>query len=305
MTDRIASTTIMSSVLRDINESYATLQRSGEQLASGRTLTRPSDNPVGAARAIGLQSTLDGYASYAGNVREALAWQRTATSAMTTMQDATLRVRTLVLGALSGSDSKQNLEAIAEATEQMTQAIKQAAGAKYAGQYIFSGTKSTTAPYGAGAGEYAYQGNEGKINRAIAPGVTVELGVPAVKLLGNGPESGDGKLLDVLATITKELREGTPEALNALRTTGLGGLETNEQAMVDLQAHVGAIVNQLSAAEGTIEEVRQTTSTSLSNVRDANLAEVATEYSSQQVAYETAMRAGSGIIQMSLMDFLK
>lgn len=304
MTERIASNSIAATVLRDVNEAYAGLQRSGEQLASGRTLTRPSDNPVGAARAIDLQSTIDGLSSYQGNVREALAWQQTATSSLTSIQSTTLRVRTLVLGALSGAQSKQGLEAIAEATEQLTEAVKQDANAQYAGQYVFSGTQTKTAPYSPGA-EYEYHGNEGVIRRAIAPGVAVELGVPAVQLLGKGPSAGDGKLLDTLATITKELREGTPEALNALRTTGLAGLEANEQAMVNAQARIGTVVDRLHSAEGTIEEMRQAATTSLSDVRDANLAQVATEYSAQQVAYETAMRAGAGIIQMSLLDFLR
>jgi flagellar hook-associated protein 3 FlgL len=42
----------------------------------------------------------------------------------------------------------------------------------------------------------------------------------------------------------------------------------------------------------------------LSNVQDADMTQVMVNFSTQQAAYQAALRAGAQIIQPSLMDFL-
>ncbi|HLI32507.1 MAG TPA: flagellar hook-associated protein FlgL [Solirubrobacteraceae bacterium] len=301
--DRIASVTVSQNVLRDITESFASVQRTGEELSSGKAIAQPSDNPFGAARAIELQSTLDGLSSYATNVQEALAWQSTATGSLTSIGQVVARAREIALQSGSGIDNKEELAMLGGSIEQLTEQVKADANAKYAGEYIFSGTKSTTAPYQTGA-EDAYQGNGETVARSIAPGMSVGLGVNISELLGSGAPAADGKLLDVLRTIAKELKEGTPEALQAVRTSGLEGLERAEVKLDQMQSHMGVITDQLRAAEGSIEAMRTTTTAALAGTTEVNFARAATEYSTQQVAYEAAMRAGSSIIQMSLLNFL-
>lgn len=301
--DRIASVTISQNVLHDITESFASVQRTGEELSSGKAIAQPSDNPFGAARAIELQSTLDGLSSYATNVQESLAWQNTATGALTSIGNAVARVRQIALQSGSGVDNKEELAMLGKSIEQLTEQVKADANTKYAGEYIFSGTKSTTAPYQTGA-EDAYQGNGETIARSIAPGVSVGLGVNVSELLGSGAAAEDGKLLDVMRTIAKQLEEGSPEALQAVRTSGLEGLERAEVKLDQLQSHIGVVTDQLTAAEGSIEAMRTNTTAALANTTEVNFARVATEYSTQQIAYEAVMHAGSNIIQMSLLNFL-
>jgi flagellar hook-associated protein 3 FlgL len=301
--DRIASVTVSQTVLHDISESFSTVQRTGEELSSGKAIEQPSDNPFGAARAIELQSTLDGLSSYANNVQEALAWQNTATGALTSIGKVITRAREIALQSGSGVDNKEELAMLGRSIEQLTEQVKADANTKYAGQYIFSGTKSTTAPYQMG-GEDAYQGNGETIARAIAPGVSLGLGTNISTLLGSGVPAGDGKLLDVLRTIAKQLQEGTPEALQSVRTSGLEGLERAEVTLDQIQSHIGVVTDQLSAAEGSIEALRTSTSAALANTTEVNFARAATEYSTQQIAYEAAMHAGANIIQMSLLNFM-
>jgi len=134
--------------------------------------------------------------------------------------------------------------------------------------------------------------------------VSLGLGTDISNLLGSGVPAGDGKLLDVLRTIAKQLQEGTPEALQAVRTSGLEGFERAEVTLDQIQSHIGVVTDQLSAAEGSIEALRTSTSAALANTTEVNFARAATEYSTQQIAYEAAMRAGANIIQMSLLNFL-
>lgn len=302
--DRITAGMVSGATLRDINAAFASLQRSSRELSSGKSILEPSDNPYGAGRAISLQSTIEGLSTYTGNVHDGVAWENTATSALSSIGTVVGRVRELTLQSVSGVNNKSDLENMAGEVEQLTEAVKQDANVQYAGRYVLSGTATETAPYQPGT-EDAYHGNEGAISRAIGPGATVQINQSAVTLLGNGPESEDGKLLDTLRTIAKHMREGTPEAMEALRGSDLEHIDANTTTLLQMQAHAGSVVDQLRMAESRIEGVSATATQMLSNTQDANIAKVSIEYSSQKAGYEAALRAGASIVQMSLLEFLK
>ena len=60
MTERITPAMVTASTLNDLNSSLTALERTSDELSSGKTILEPSDNPYGASRVIDLQSQLDG-----------------------------------------------------------------------------------------------------------------------------------------------------------------------------------------------------------------------------------------------------
>jgi flagellar hook-associated protein 3 FlgL len=303
MSERITSAMLSGTTLRDINSALGAMQRSASELSSGRSILEPSDNPYGASRAIELQSTIDGMTSYAANAQDGISWTQTASSALSNMNEVTQRVRELVVQASNGVNNPIDRGAIAEEVDQLSETIKHDANTQYAGQFVFSGTLTGTAPYKPGA-EDEYQGDAGTITRSVGPGASVAINTNISTLLGNGPGTADGKLLDVLRTVSKNLREGTPAALEALSGADLRNLDTNLDSMVQLQAHVGAITAQMQVAVNRIQDLQSNAAQALSSTQDADFAKVSISYSNQQAAYQAALRAGASIVQTSLLDFL-
>lgn len=304
MSNRIATGMITSSTLNDINSALAKLERSSEELSSGRTILQPSDNPYGASHAIDLQSQLDGLTSYTANVKDGIAWTNTASGAMSNMSSVVQRVRELLVQASNGTYNQGDLNSVATEVGQLTETIKQDANTQYAGQYVFAGTLTTTAPYKQGP-EDAYQGNAEAIARSIGPGgaaVTVNTNISS--LLGNGAGSGDGKLLETLRTISEHLTGGTEEDRAALSSTDLKAIDASMETLTQLQATTGSVTNQLQVASLRIEDLQSSISTTLSNTQDADVAKTTIAYSNEQAAYQAALRAGANIIQESLLNFL-
>jgi flagellar hook-associated protein 3 FlgL len=124
-------------------------------------------------------------------------------------------------------------------------------------------------------------------------------------LLGNGPESGDGKLLDVLRTISKHLEGGSPEDVEALESTDLKGLDQNYETLISLETKSGTAIDQFQSAIGGIESLQSTITAALSNTDSANIATTSIDFSNQQAAYTAALRAGATIVQESLLNFLQ
>lgn len=303
MSTRVTTEMVIGSTLSNLNSAELALARSQRQLSSGRSINEPSDDPVGASRAITLQSTLDGLAGYEENAHDGVAWLNSANGALSSLNQLTTRVHELILQASNGIDSQSDLNNIAAEVEQITESVKQTADGQYAGQYIFSGTATATAPYQQGAND-SYAGNNGSITRVVGPGAGVAVNAPINSLLGEGTAAKDGKLLDTLRTIAADLREGTPEAIKRLSGVDLESLKANANTLSGLEAQVGAATDQMKMALTRIEDLAVTTTEQLSSVQDANFAQVAMEYSNQQAAYQAALRAGASIIQQSLVEFL-
>lgn len=303
MSERITPAMVTGSTLNNINSALASMQRTSQELSSGKTISEPSDNPYGASRVIDLQSQLEGLNSYASNAQDGISWENTAGSAMGSMSQAVERVRELLVEASNGTINQSDRETIALEVEQLTQAVKQDANAQYAGQSVFSGTLTTTAPYQQGEND-EYQGNAETISRAVGPGATVTISTNISTLLGNGEASGDGKLLDTLRTIAQHLRGGTAEDRSALNSTDLKGLDSNIETLSQLQATAGSAINQLQTALSRNEDLQGSISESLSNTDATNIAAASIAFANEQAAYQAALRAGASIVQESLLNFL-
>jgi flagellar hook-associated protein 3 FlgL len=304
MSERITPAMVTSATLNDLNASLGSLTRTTDELSSGKTILEPSDNPYGASQVIDLQSQLDGLSSYESNAQDGISWENTASTAMSSMGQVAQRVRELLVQGANGTYNQGDLETMALQVEQLTESLKQDANTQYAGQYVFSGTATTTAPYEQGAGD-EYQGNAETVSRAVGPGATITITTNISTLLGNGEASEDGKLLDTLRTIAKNMRAGTAEGQEALGTTDLKSLEGNINTLTQLQAAAGSATDQLQTALTRNEDLQSSISQALSNTDDTNVAAASIAYANEQAAYEAALRAAASIVQESLLNFLQ
>jgi flagellar hook-associated protein 3 FlgL len=304
MTDRITPAMVTSQTLGNLTSSLNAIERSSEELSSGKTILEPSDNPYGASRVIDLQSQLEGLSSYEGNAQSGIEWENTASSAMSSMNSAVQRVRELVLQAANGTINQSDHEAIATQVEQLTESIKQDANTQFGGEYVFSGTDTLTSPYQQGESD-EYQGNTETISRAVGPGATVTISTDLSSVLGNGAKSEDGKLLDTLRTIAKNLRGGTAEDITEVSTTNLQSLDKNREALVELQAVAGSATDQLQSALTRNEDLQSSITQALASTDDTNVAATSIAYANEQAAYQAALRAGATIVQESLLNFLQ
>jgi flagellar hook-associated protein 3 FlgL len=304
MSTRITNMMVSRSVLSDLNEVSQRLSKTQQRMSSGKQITRASDDPYGASRALTLRGDVAAAQQYQRNVGEATAWQDVTDSALSTITDSLHRARELAIQGASDSAGQTARNAAAAEIDQLIESVKQAANAAYGGRFVFSGTATNTSPYPVG-GPDAYAGDSGAVAREIGPGVSVQVNVLGSDVLGSGQAAADGKLLNVLRDISDHLKSGTTADANPLRTTDLQGLETNLDAISTVRASVGATTNRLSSADSRLQEVEETSTKLLSDIEDADMAKTYVDFSMQQSVYQSALQAGANIVQQSLLDFLR
>ncbi len=300
---RITNLMTTQQVLSDINQAQNRLDVTQEQLSSGKKILQPSDDPYGASRAVDLSGELSGLQTYAANITDGTAWATASDTALQSIQNEVQRVRELVVEAANGSNSPSNLTAINSEITQLTAAIKQDANTQYGGQYLFSGSATATAPYTTSSD--AYQGNSGSVTRAIGPGTTLQVNADLSSVLGSGAAAGDGKLLNVLSTISAHLTGGTASDIAALSSGDLQGLDNNLSTLAQVQTNVGSTEDRLQLAATRISSLQSSDTAALAGVQDADYATTLTNFSNEQAAFTAALKASANIVQSSLMDFLQ
>src|SRR5215210_7366921 len=100
---RVTPGMMMNSTLHNIELNQSRTEQLQNQITSGSRISKPSDDPIGAARAINLQETLGASDQYVRNIDEASSWLNTTDSALNAVTQALHRSRELAVQA--GNDS--------------------------------------------------------------------------------------------------------------------------------------------------------------------------------------------------------
>lgn len=306
MIGRITTMMTAQSTISDLAASFDRLNQTQQEMSSGKKISQPSDDPYGMSVVLNEQSQLGMLNAYTTNVNDGTAYTQASQTSMTNITNMVQRVRELVVGAANGTNTQADLNGSAAEVKQLISAIKQEANTQYNGQYVFSGTANVQ-PYQTSTGDL-YQGNSGSagaVTRLIGPGTTLQVNVDLSSVLGNGSAGSggsDGKLLDTLNTIYSDMTSGN---VTNLGNSDLKSVDTNFGALTQMQAGLGATSDRLQLASSRIQSLQTSDTQVLSNTQDADMAQVAIDYSTEQAAYTAALRAGANIVQSSLMDFLK
>jgi len=280
-------------VLSDLRRVQERLASAQSQVSGGKRIEKPSDDPLGAERAMRLNAQLDSTTAYRSSVDESRSWLDATDTALSSVGDIVQRVRELTLQAANGSTTPAGRQSIKLEVDQLTEQAKSTLNSAYDGRHLFSGTTTDTAPYSAATGD-AYQGDSGAVVRQIGPGVSVQ-----VNMTGDDVLSG---LLPTLRTISAHLAAND---IASLGTTDLKALDAGAGNLTAKQSQVGAITNRVDAAGQRLDDFYDVTNAFLSKTQDADLPQALTDLSAQQNALQAALRGGASLIQQSLMDFLR
>ncbi len=140
--------------------------------------------------------------------------------------------------------------------------------------------------------------NNGEVLREVESGIVVPINISSEELLVD--EQNNVDMLNVIISFGQALIQ---DNLNGVRST-IGDIDVAFKNLLAAQSKNGARVNRF---EITLDrnETQSTEATRLhSELEDADLAEVATQYSVTEMVYNAALKTAAKIIQPSLVNFL-
>ncbi|WP_223871609.1 flagellar hook-associated protein FlgL [Candidatus Dactylopiibacterium carminicum] len=253
---RIASTQYHSTMNTALQSASARLESIIAKMASGQKLSVPSDDPVTHVRLSRLnreEAALAQYRDNIGALQVRLTQNETTLDSMSSdLQDA----RDLMVWALDGSNSAEDLSAMSSSLEALLSSLYYSANSKdQEGRYLFSGTLTDTAsvsydesaPLGS---RYSFDGNTTKQDVVVGNGVTQAANVtveelPAVlNLLENTISLLQTDDVNVNDTAVRDqltsMLNGIDAAMDSLsgKIASLGGIQNVLETMDNNHANV-------------------------------------------------------------------
>jgi flagellar hook-associated protein 3 FlgL len=300
---RITDGMLTSASLADIQRAQSRAFDAQEQVSTGRRINHAADDASGAARAIRLRGELAGAARQTQNADAASLWLDATEGALGEITSIVQRVRELTVEAGNDTLGPTNRAAIADEVDQLIESVRDQANTTIDGRYLFAGAQTDTKPYPAGSDAYAGgRSPQDVVALDVGPSVSVQVNTPGLGIFGEGTAAGDNLLFDTLRKLSADIRSGNGAAL---RTTDLQALDANLTTIVDARAGVGATQNRVDAAKNRLQDVTETATKLLSETEDADMAKAILTLSTQQSAYQAALRSGATVMQQrTLMDFL-
>ena len=271
-----------------------------QQLATGKSLNQPSDNPAAVTQVLALSGQASQLTSWQTNADTASSWlgtaNQTANSALESMQSA----QSLLLQSLNqGAQDPTTYEALGDQLQGVISNLLSLSNTQYEGRPIFAGTSASPQAYDTSGN---YLGNGDVPTVVIGPGSgagqTVGLSVPGTTIFGVGAAN-------VFATLTAAvtaLSSGAPTS--ASLSAALTALNANISTAQQASAVLGDSSQEVASASSSLTTQIASVQSDQADLEDVNIATVTTQLDSEMTNYQAALWAASQAIPETLVKFV-
>ena len=192
---RISSIEQFQQGIDSILNQQAKLNQTQLQLATGKKVLKPSDDPAVATQLLNLSSLKANNLQYDRNINTAMNELELQESVLASSGNVLQRVRELVIQANNATQSPQTREAIADEISNLANELLQLANTKSpSGEYIFAGYNSRTPAFAKSGADFVYQGDQGQRLLQVSEDTQLAVRDNGADVF-QGMSTGDGRFL--------------------------------------------------------------------------------------------------------------
>lgn len=302
---RVTSNMMSSQLLLNLNRNARTMNDTQLQLASGRKINKPSDDPVGITYSLRYRAELSSNEQYTKNVDSALSWLDYNDTVLGQAGDVMSRLRDLTVQASTGSNPQSALDSINEEVLQLKEQLVDIANSKLNGKYIFNGEQYDTKPYDFPKGTdgtydttKAVATDSGQIQYIVGEGVQLSINLTGNNIFGNG--EGDD-LFAVINKISGALKSGDMTAISGQ----LNNIDTRSETILSARSEIGAKTNRVELMQERLSDLNINLTDLQAKTEDADYEGLIMQSKIQENIYNASLSVGAKIISTSLVDFIR
>lgn len=332
---RITNSMLCNNFLYDLNNNLSVMQKLQQQMSTGNKINVASDDPLGAAKLIELDTEIAQNKQYNTNISNTTDWLNVTDTTLGQASNVLQRINELLVSAgdaAYGPDEQKSIKS--EINENISQ-LSQVINTNYDGKYIFGGTRATDKPTAVSTsatvtsgttttggntqldynvtGSSSDQTNQinqikSRLTVEIAQGVTMDYSISAGDIMEFKNDSGNTlNLKDILNTITSDLDSNKVSSADGTGLTGadLSNIKDAIANIAKLRTRVGSMENRMTSAKTQNESENTSLTEVLSNTNDVDMAEATIQYSTAQTVYLASLQTSAKIIQPTLLDYLR
>lgn len=278
---RITDNTVQRNVLFDLSHAERRLLRLQNMASSGKTISRPEDDPVGTERSMSLRTHMAHNDQFMRNLVMARGWMEQIEESLSELSAVLVRARELGIYGATDTASPQARQALAAEVAQLAEEVLNIANTEIEGRKLLTGTRPQW---------------------KLGPGVVI-----TVEDHGPVADGGTG-LLDEIYSGLKNLEAalvagGTGDS--SLIASATRALDGSMDRVLSYRVINGARLRRLDILENRGKETKIEYTKLLSDVEDVDLSYVLVDLQAKEAAYRATLGVAARIIQPTLLDFLK
>ncbi len=233
----------------NINQALTNVVKFRQQVASGRSFSLPSEDPIGAQRAVKIGTEISQVEQYRENNQAALLYLEASQASLLDVGERLREAKSIGLSQINATSDSGSREAVATAVRSIRDHIMNLMNVQVRGRYLFSGQATTSPAFSEDAnGNVRYDGDEGDIPIRVGPGQSEISNVTGSAVVGTGqslvvssmdwePRISGATLLSVLNN-----GSGVPEGQFEI-VDNLGGTATIDTTGMSTVSDVLAAIN--------------------------------------------------------------
>ena len=293
---RITAQMIVDSAIRQMQQNRRNLFEAQEAISSGRSFSKPSQNPLGAEREMKLISLLDRLDQFDRSVTSGTSFLQESERALSQVFELLSQAKDLALAQVTATADSVSRDIASQEVGSLLRQLLSEANTRQGDRFIFGGFETGSEPF-----DFAgtCSGDSGSISIRIGPpNDTLNINFTGDKVF-----NGTGGGVDLFQTLTD-----LQTALSNNDTNGINlAIEQLDQGIdqtVSFQAQAGIRLNRLEAARNRLVDTRLQLTEQLAENSAADLAQVAANLVNQQTLFEASLAATAQVLRISFLSFL-
>lgn len=303
---RITNNMLINNMIKYIGNNLTRMDKFQAQLATGKKIQVPSDDPVVAARALKLRTDVAEMQQYQRNLKDARSWLEITESALSDMGDIFQRVRELIVGS-DAIESPEDLQATRNEIEQLRTQLINLGNSAYAGRYIFTGFKTDQKLLDENGNFLVDVSNTEQIFYQIGLADSININVLGGDMFNGGADitPGDignpGKLIQDMNDLLQAFEDANYSDISSMAQRFSDNLDN----VLRLRADVGARINRLDLTENRMLNDVTNFTRLMSENENVDMTETIMNLKNEENVYRASLAGGARIIMPSLVDFLR
>ncbi len=299
---RITTQMMYSQFNADLQTTMDSIYRTDEQIATGKKLNRPSDDPAAVSSITSEKAQLSVFAGYQDAVGSATLLLNATNSSLGNLH--TLITNAKQIGTNATSASPQDLATYVSMIDNVIQSAMGVANTKVGDKYIFSGYGTDQPAVDTATGTLTATSTANLISMQINTGVSVNVNVTAAGLISSAAPLDNTTVIGAMTSLRTAIQANDQAGIH----TALTALDTLSASVLTSQAEIGVRMNRMDLEKQYLTARDSDVTNSVSDklmLSDVEIAKLITDAQQKQTSLQSLRSITSGFLQTSLFDFLK
>jgi len=285
-----------------------------KQIASGKRVDEPSDDPRASIDIMSSNTALSKLETYKSNINSATSKLEMVDSQLSNLSDKIQRAKELSVQAANGGYKDSDLVGIKEEINQIISSIRDIANTKFGSNYIFGGVNTLNAPYTTtDDGQVIYSGtlstDDFQSNIEIGDNMVINTSVSGDEIFGYYVSDGAtpptysgkgifGTLGDLYAALSADPID------QAAISASLDRFDEDLNTVLKVQARIGGTLNRLEMTANKLENDEITFSEFKNNAEGVDLAKAVSDLAYQDTSFQASLKISATLMRNSLLNYL-